>query len=237
VTAPTRRVLGIPLGRSSPALRRDARYAVTKRALDVAGAAAVLVAGAPVAAYAAWRIKREDGGPVLFRGERIGVGGRPFGMLKFRSMRVDAARTGGSSTAHDDPRLTAAGRMLRRWKLDEWPQFYNVLRGDMSLVGPRPQVAWDVRRYTERERLLLTVRPGITDWASIVFRDEGGILAGHADPDEAYDELIRPRKIALGLAYVQNRSLRTDLEILALTAAAVLGGRRVDAVLQRRIPA
>ncbi|MET0418432.1 MAG: sugar transferase [Actinoplanes sp.] len=211
-------------------------YEMTKRALDVAVAAAVLVVGAPLAAYAGWRIKREDGGPLLYRGERIGRGGRPFAMLKFRSMVVNAAALGGPSTADDDTRLTQTGRMLRRYKLDELPQFVNVLVGEMSLVGPRPQVASDVRRYDERERQLLTVRPGITDWASIVFRDEGAILAGHDDPDRAYDELIRPYKIELGLAYVRDRCLRTDLEILVLTALAVLGVRRVDEILRRRVP-
>jgi lipopolysaccharide/colanic/teichoic acid biosynthesis glycosyltransferase len=233
VTASTRsRLFGGP----QQAVRRARRYETTKRALDLAVSTAVLVAGAPVAAYAAWRIRREDGGPVLYRGERVGLGGRTFRMLKFRSMVVDAARRGGPSTADDDPRLTRAGQSLRRWKLDELPQFYNVLRGEMTLVGPRPQVVSEVRRYTDRERLLLAVKPGITDWSSIVFRDEGAILAGHPDPDEAYDRLIRPRKIELGLAYVQNRSLRTDLEILALTALALAGGRRADRVLLRRIP-
>ncbi|WP_433290657.1 sugar transferase [Actinoplanes sp. CA-030573] len=211
-------------------------YDRAKRILDVTVAAAVLMAGAPVAAFCAWRIKREDGGPILYRGERVGLGGRPFKMLKFRSMVVDAARLGGPSTADDDPRLTLTGRMLRRWKLDELPQFLNVLGGSMSLVGPRPQVPSDVARYTERERRLLEVKPGITDWASIVFRDEGGILAGHGDPDLAYDLLIRPRKIELGLAYVADHRLRVDLEILVLTVLAVLGVRGVDEYLLRVLP-
>jgi lipopolysaccharide/colanic/teichoic acid biosynthesis glycosyltransferase len=211
-------------------------YAVAKRLLDVTVAAGVLVACAPLIAYAALRIKLEDGGPVFYRGSRVGRGGEPFAMLKFRSMVTDAARLGGSSTADDDPRLTRAGRFLRRWKLDELPQLLNVLRGEMSLVGPRPQVAWDVERYTERERRLLDVRPGITDWASVLFRNEGAILAGHADVDRAYDEHIRPRKIALGLRYVANRSLRTDLGILWLTARVVLRPSRADALLARALP-
>lgn len=214
-----------------------AGYDRAKRILDVTVAAAVLMAGAPVAAFCAWRIRREDGGPILYRGERVGLGGRPFKMLKFRSMVVDAARLGGPSTADGDPRLTATGQMLRRWKLDELPQFLNVLGGSMSLVGPRPQVPSDVARYTERERRLLDVKPGITDWASIVFRDEGGILAGHGDPDLAYDLLIRPRKIELGLAYVNDHRLRVDLEILVLTVLAVLGVRGVDEYLLRVLPA
>ena len=213
------------------------RYDRAKRLLDVTVAAAVLVAGSPVLAYCAWRIKREDGGPVLYRGARIGRGGHEFLMLKFRSMVVDAARRGGTSTADDDPRLTETGRTLRRWKLDELPQFYNVLTGDMSLVGPRPQVPADVMRYTPRERRLLSVRPGITDWASIVFRDEGAILAGHDDPDLAYDLLIRPRKIELGLAYVDDHGLGVDLRILFLTALAILGVRRLDDLLLRALPA
>ncbi|GAA0498422.1 sugar transferase [Paractinoplanes deccanensis] len=208
-----------------------ARYELAKRVVDIAGAAGILLATAPITAYAAWRIKREDGGPLLYRGERIGRHGKPFAMLKFRSMVLDAERLGGPSTADDDPRLTATGRMLRRWKIDELPQFVNVLTGEMSLVGPRPQVASDVRRYTERERRLLSVKPGITDWASIAFRDEGAILAGKPDPDAAYDELIRPRKIELGLLYVETRGLVTDLRILLITALAVAGVDRVDEMI------
>jgi lipopolysaccharide/colanic/teichoic acid biosynthesis glycosyltransferase len=212
-------------------------YERAKRLLDIAVATGVLVVGAPLAAYAALRIKAEDGGPVLYRGERVGLGGRPFGMLKFRSMVVNAARLGGPSTAEGDPRLTRTGTFLRHWKLDELPQFVNVLRGEMSLVGPRPQVPQDVARYTAEEAGLLSVRPGITDWASVLFRNEGAILAGHADPDRAYDELIRPRKLELGLAYVRCRSLRTDLRILWITAHAVLRPSRADALLARALPA
>ena len=212
------------------------RYELAKRAFDVVVAVVVLVATAPLAVFAALRIKLEDGGPVLYKGMRVGLDGQPFPMFKFRSMVVDAARIGGASTADDDPRLTRAGRFLRRWKLDELPQFLNVLRGEMSLVGPRPQVPQDVARYTERERGLLAVRPGITDWASVLFRNEGEILAGHADPDLAYDELIRPRKSALGLAYVAGRGMRTDLRILLLTARVVFRPARAEALLARSLP-
>lgn len=215
---------------------RRIRYDTVKRAMDVAVAAAVLALTCPVTAAAAVCVKREDGGPVLYRGTRVGRYGQPFAMLKFRSMVVDAARLGGPSTADDDPRLTRTGRFLRRWKLDELPQMVNVLVGDMSLVGPRPQVPSDVRRYTADEMRLLDVRPGVTDWASIVFHDEGAILAGHADVDRAYDELIRPGKIALGLAYVENRGLGTDLWILMLTALTLVGYRRTTELLQRQVP-
>ncbi|MFC7528302.1 sugar transferase [Actinoplanes sp. GCM10030250] len=213
-----------------------ARHEFGKRLMDIAVSAVALTAASPVAAFVAWRIKREDGGPVLYRGTRVGRYGQPFAMLKFRSMVVDAAKLGGPSTADDDPRLTRTGQFLRRWKLDELPQLVNVLVGDMSLVGPRPQVASDVQRYSADEMRLLDVRPGITDWASIVFHDEGTILAGHEDVDLAYDELIRPGKIALGLAYVERRNLRTDLEILGLTALALLGYRRTPELLQRVVP-
>jgi lipopolysaccharide/colanic/teichoic acid biosynthesis glycosyltransferase len=213
------------------------RYETAKRATDVVVAGAALTVAAPLAAAVAWRIRREDGGPVLYRGIRVGRGGTPYGMLKFRTMVVGADRLGGDSTPADDPRLTRTGRWLRRWKLDELPQLVNVLRGEMSLVGPRPQVPRDVARYTADERRLLDVRPGVTDWASLVFRHEGDILADRGgDPDLAYDELIRPRKIELGLAYVERRGLRTDLRILWLTGLAVLGHPRIDEILQRALP-
>jgi lipopolysaccharide/colanic/teichoic acid biosynthesis glycosyltransferase len=214
---------------------RKRAYEAAKRATDVAVAAAALVATAPLTVVAAWRIRREDRGPVFYRGTRVGRNGTPFPMLKFRTMVVDAGRLGGDSTAADDPRLTRTGRWLRRWKLDELPNLINVLRGEMTLVGPRPQVEWDVARYTPDERRLLDVRPGITDWASIVFRNEGDIIAG-PDPDRAYDELVRPRKIALGLAYVEHRGLLVDLRILWLTALAVIGHPRVDELLKRALP-
>jgi lipopolysaccharide/colanic/teichoic acid biosynthesis glycosyltransferase len=212
-------------------------YAALKRVVDEGVAAVVLVVAAPVWAWAAVRIKMEDGGPVLYRGTRIGLHGQPFGMLKFRTMVTDAASLGGASTPADDPRLTRVGKLLRRWKIDELPQFVNVLRGEMSLVGPRPQVADDVARYSVDERRLLSVRPGITDWSSILFRNEGEILAGHPDPDLAYDELIRPRKIALGLHYVERRSLRTDFRILWLTVRAVLQPSVTEALIAREVPA
>ena len=146
-----------------------------------------------------------------------------FSMMKFRTMRVDAESMGGSSTPSDDPRVTPIGSFLRRFKLDELPQFWNVLVGDMSLVGPRPQVKWAVDKYSEEERLLLTVRPGITDPASLRFANEGAILKGHPDPDRAYFELIHPEKMRLSLDYVKHHSLAGDFKILLATVAAALG--------------
>jgi lipopolysaccharide/colanic/teichoic acid biosynthesis glycosyltransferase len=211
-------------------------YLAFKRALDVALAAGVLVVSAPVWVWAALRIKATDGGPVLYRANRVGLHGRTFRMLKFRTMVTDAELLGGTNTAADDPRLTRVGIFLRRWKLDEIPQFINVLRGEMSLVGPRPQVPDDVNRYSADERRLISVRPGITDWSSVLFRNEEELLAGHADVDRAYDKLIRPRKIALSLLYVERRSLRTDFRILLLTARAVLQPSMTEALIAREVP-
>jgi lipopolysaccharide/colanic/teichoic acid biosynthesis glycosyltransferase len=226
-----------PAGRDDAGGGSSRGYAALKRAVDAGVSAGVLLVGVPVWAWAAVRIKAEDGGPVLYRGTRIGLHGRPFGMLKFRSMVPDAGSLGGSSTAADDVRLTRVGKLLRRWKIDELPQFVNVLRGEMSLVGPRPQVADDVARYSTDERRLLSVRPGITDWSSVLFRNEGEIIAGHPDPDRAYDELIRPRKIQLGLRYVERRSLRTDLRILWLTVRVVLQPSAAEELIAREVPA
>ncbi len=195
---------------------------MAKRLFDLACSIAGLILLAPVLIVIAAAIKLEDGGPIFYRGLRVGQFGDPFQMLKFRTMVVDAERIGGSSTAEDDPRITRVGRFLRTYKLDELPQLINVLRGDMSLVGPRPQVAWAVALYDEEQRELLRVRPGITDYASIRFRNEGEILRGSIDPDRDYLERIAPEKIRLGLTYVRRHNLWIDLKILLAT---VLGLR------------
>ncbi|HBH00757.1 MAG: hypothetical protein A2X36_02420 [Elusimicrobia bacterium GWA2_69_24] len=196
-----------------------------KRALDVAASAAGLLLLAPLLVTISVLIKLEDGGPVFYRGLRAGRHGRPFRILKFRSMVVDADRIGPPSTADDDPRITRIGRRVRRYKLDELPQLINVLVGEMSLVGPRPEVLQEVELYAAEERLLLSVRPGITDWASLRFHNEGELLRGSPDPHRTYRETIRPEKIRLGLEYVRNQSLRTDLVILARTLLVALGVR------------
>ncbi len=167
-------------------------------------------------------IKAEDNGSVFYRGLRVGLGGRPFRILKFRTMCPDAERSGVMSTANDDPRITRIGSVLRRYKLDELPQLWNVLCGEMSLVGPRPEVQRFVDLYTEEEKAILTVRPGLTDWASLWNIDEGAILQGSSDPDRAYCELIRPKKIRLQLAYVHQAGFWTDFGILLQTIGAVL---------------
>jgi lipopolysaccharide/colanic/teichoic acid biosynthesis glycosyltransferase len=196
-----------------------------KRSIDISLALIGLLLLVPVLGLIALVVRTLTSGPALYRGTRIGRSGRAFELLKFRTMRFDAEQVGGSSTPDGDPRVTPLGAFLRSYKLDELPQLWNVLTGDMSLVGPRPQVPWAVERYTEEEKILLTVRPGITDPASLRFANEGEILRGHSDPDRAYFELIHPEKMRLSIHYVKNRSLLRDLKILIATVGAALGRR------------
>jgi lipopolysaccharide/colanic/teichoic acid biosynthesis glycosyltransferase len=198
-------------------------YPFLKRFIDLIIALIGLVLLSPLLIAIAIWVKASSAGPVLYSGVRVGRAGLPFRMLKFRTMVVNADKIGGSSTADDDARLTSAGRFLRRFKLDELPQLINVLRGDMSFVGPRPQVEWAVNLYTADERRLLSVRPGITDFASLRFRNEGEILRGSTDPDRDYLEKIAPHKIRLGLYYVQHYSFFVDARILAATLLSLAG--------------
>jgi lipopolysaccharide/colanic/teichoic acid biosynthesis glycosyltransferase len=197
-------------------------YPASKRLLDLVVAGSALVVLSPVLAVIALLIKRHDGGPALYAGRRVGKHGRQFGMYKFRTMVMNADKIGGSSTPDDDPRITPVGKFLRRHKLDELPQLINVVKGEMSLVGPRPQVQWAVDLYTPDQRLVLTVPPGITDYASVRFPNEGEILKGSTDPDRDYMEKIHPEKMRLSIEYVRHRSLGTDIRVLAQTAAAIL---------------
>ena len=196
-----------------------------KRALDVAAAGtAMAMLALPFAAIGV-AIKLESPGPIFYRGGRIGLHGKEFQLFKFRSMRVS---TGGpTTTSTHDPRITKVGAVLRRFKLDELPQLINVLLGEMSLVGPRPQVAWCVARFTEDERAVLEVRPGITDWASMKFHNEEEIIAasGIADADAAYLQLIHPEKTRLQLAYVRSRNVLLDLRIIADTVRTLVRTR------------
>ena len=195
-----------------------------KRAFDVVVAVACLVVTSPLLMLSAAAVRLHDAGPIFYRGERIGLEGRPFSMLKFRTMVPGAACMGATSTSSDDVRLTPVGKVLRRFKLDELPQLVNVAKGEMSLVGPRPQVKWAVDLYDCEERTLLTVRPGITDYASIRFRNEAEILRGSTDPDRTYLERIAPEKIRLGLQYVAERSFMVDVLILLATVWTMCGG-------------
>jgi lipopolysaccharide/colanic/teichoic acid biosynthesis glycosyltransferase len=206
-----------------------------KRLLDLLVSSTALVMLLPLFLLLAAMIKKEDGGPVFYRGVRVGKEGRPFTMYKVRTMIVDAEKMGASSTPEDDPRVTDVGRFLRKYKLDELPQLINVLKGEMSLVGPRPQVPWAVELYSAEEKRLLSVQPGMTDWASIRFRNEGEILKGSPDPDRDYQEKIAPEKIRLGLEYVARPSLAADLKIIVATLVNVAKatGRRVMPWIRR----
>jgi lipopolysaccharide/colanic/teichoic acid biosynthesis glycosyltransferase/SAM-dependent methyltransferase len=195
---------------------------MAKRLFDLLVSGAGLIIISPLLLLVAALIKATSPGPVFYRGERVGRFGRPFWIYKFRTMVVDAEKLGGPSTSDQDPRITRVGRFLRKTKLDELPQLINVLKGEMSLVGPRPEVRQYVDMYTSEERALLQLRPGITDWASIWNSDEGAILADADDPDKAYEELIRPTKLRLQLAYARQHSLWIDLKILCNTLRAVL---------------
>jgi lipopolysaccharide/colanic/teichoic acid biosynthesis glycosyltransferase len=207
---------------------------MSKRLTDIAIAALALIVTLPLLMVAALAIRLHDRGPAFYHAPRIGIGGRPFRMMKLRTMVVDAGRLGAASTAASDARITPLGHPLRRAKLDELPQLWNVLRGDMSLVGPRPN-SWrgGVERYTAAEWQLLDVRPGITDLASIVFSDEGAILNGAPDPDALYDQVIRPWKSRLGLLYVRHRSVVVDMRLIGLTAIAMIDKRRALAGIDR----
>jgi lipopolysaccharide/colanic/teichoic acid biosynthesis glycosyltransferase len=197
-----------------------------RRALDVAVSGTLLLATAPVLGLLALAVRATSPGPALFRQERVGRDGRPFELLKFRTMVADAPRRGGALTAPGDPRVTRLGAILRRWKLDELPQLANVLRGDMSLVGPRPEVPRYVAGYTPRQRGVLRVRPGITDPASLAYVDEAAVLARFDDCERAYVEVVLPAKLALSLDYLDRRTLRSDLGILVRTLVRIVRGGR-----------
>jgi len=196
-------------------------YPMAKRTFDATLAVLSLAALSPVLAVIAAAVKVDSKGPIFYRGRRVGRRGNAFEMLKFRTMVTDAEKLGGSSTPEDDPRITSVGKTLRRYKLDELPQLWNVLIGEMSFVGPRPQVQWAVDLYTPEERAVLDVRPGITDPASLQFANEAEILKGSKDPDKDYIEKIHPEKMRLSLQYVRSRSFSGDLSIIARTAGAI----------------
>lgn len=196
---------------------------IVKRLFDLCFSLCVLLLLAPVLVGVAFWIKLDSRGPVLFRQQRVGRQGRLFNILKFRTMRSGSKQGGPQITIGDDPRITRAGRFLRRYKLDELPQFVNVLLGEMSVVGPRPEVPTYIAHYppTARE-LILSIRPGITDLASIAFRDESALLASAKDPEACYVEEILPAKIEHCIEYVQRRSFKLDMLIVWRTAMAVL---------------
>jgi lipopolysaccharide/colanic/teichoic acid biosynthesis glycosyltransferase len=197
-----------------------------KRILDVAGSALGLLLVLPVLAVVAVTIKLDSPGPIFFRQERVGRGGRPFRIFKFRSMVVGAARAGTVLTVRADPRITRVGMFLRRTKLDELPQFINVLAGDMSIVGPRPEVPEFMKFYTPDQRaIILSMRPGITDYAALLFRDESSLLDRERDPIGVYRREIMPAKFACYEHYNREIGMLNDLRIILATMLLLVAGR------------
>jgi lipopolysaccharide/colanic/teichoic acid biosynthesis glycosyltransferase len=189
-----------------------------KRIIDILGSGFGLVILSPVFLWVALKIKINDGGQIFYAGERVGKNGKLFKMYKFRTMVIGADKLGGPSTAADDPRLTKIGLFLKKYQLDELSQLINVLKGEMSLVGPRPEVKMYADMMTAEEKnAILSVRPGMTDYASLWNFHESEILKGAKDPEIAYQKLIRPKKLALQMRYVKERSLWVDIKIIFLT--------------------
>lgn len=196
--------------------------ALTKRLFDLAVSGSALLIFLPVMAIVAIVIRLDTSGPILFRQTRVGRYGRSFTIFKYRTMTDRPAALGYEITLHRDPRITRSGAFLRHWKLDELPQLWNVLRGEMSIVGPRPEVPKYVELYPQSERdIVLSVRPGITDPASIKYRSEADILAGAADPERMYREVILPDKLALAVNYARHVSVRRDVGIILRTVLRV----------------
>lgn len=188
-----------------------------KRALDIILSSFGLLVLAPFLMFIGWCIKCTSRGPILFRQVRVGKDGKLFDILKFRSMIEDAETKGLGITAIDDHRITPFGHILRKYKIDELPQLYNVLMGDMSLVGPRPELPKYVEQYAPEQRKVLSVRPGLTDPASLFYRDEGRLLAESSDPERLYRHDILPHKLFLNLTYTESISLNNDIVLVLST--------------------
>lgn len=193
-----------------------------KRAFDILFSFILLVIFCPVLMTFSLLIFLQDFSNPLYISERVGKGNRTFRMYKLRSMVKNADKAGIDSTASDDERITRIGKLVRKFKLDELTQLINVVKGEMSLVGPRPNVERETKIYSEEEKKILLFRPGITDYASIVFSDESEILQGSADADLAYNQLIRPGKSKLAIFYVENQTFVSDLPILLATVISII---------------
>jgi lipopolysaccharide/colanic/teichoic acid biosynthesis glycosyltransferase len=192
-----------------------------KRLFDIWFASCGLVILSPAFLALAILVKLADRGPILFRQQRVGEGGRLFWILKFRSMLIDAERLGLSVTKGGDPRITRIGRFMRKTKLDELPQLWNVLRGEMSFVGPRPEVPRYVASYSEWQKRVLALKPGITDLATLEFRDEEELLRKAPDTERFYLAYCVPRKIELNFVYAKRANLREDTKIILRTLGLI----------------
>jgi lipopolysaccharide/colanic/teichoic acid biosynthesis glycosyltransferase len=192
-----------------------------KRVFDVVASAVGLIVLSPVFFIVALILKISSGGPVFYLQERIGKGGGCFRIVKFRTMTVDADRIGPGITTAVDARITAFGKFLRALKLDEIPQLWNVFKGQMSLVGPRPELPRYVANYTESQRYVLSVRPGITDTASLLYRHEERELALNSDPEEFYRTVLLPHKLELNIQYIQHISFFHDVTLIFRTFLSI----------------
>lgn len=193
-----------------------------KRLFDFLLSALGIILLAPILVVVGILVKSSSRGPILFRQQRVGKDGKLFWILKFRTMVEGAEYAGTSITPSSDPRVTRLGLFLRTWKLDELPQLWNVLIGEMSLVGPRPEVPLYVVAYTSEQRQVLKVRPGITDPASLRYRDEGGVLQRSPDPELLYREKILPEKLSLNLQYLKDISFARDASLVLATVKSVV---------------
>ena len=194
-----------------------------KRCFDVLSSLAVLFFLWPFFLLAALLIKLEDAGPVFYLQERVGINGTLFKIFKFRTMVIDADKKGLKITVGmRDPRITRIGYFLRRFKLDELPQLLNILKGDMSVVGPRPEVKRYVDIYNQQQKEVLSVRPGLTDYASLEYIDENKILAKAVDPEREYIQVIMPAKLALNLRYIEEKSFWLDMKLIFKTFAKII---------------
>ncbi len=193
-----------------------------KRIFDIIASLIGLAVLFPVFLLIALTVKFTSGGPVFFRQFRVGQFSKLFLIVKFRTMVINAEATGAQVSSGDDPRITAVGRVLRKYKLDELPQLFNVLKGEMSFVGPRPEVPRYVDAYKEEYRDILTARPGITDFASLEFKDENELLNNIEDPERKYLEEIMPVKIAFYKKYIKEQSLKTDLTLILKTLMKII---------------
>jgi lipopolysaccharide/colanic/teichoic acid biosynthesis glycosyltransferase len=197
-----------------------------KRIFDIVFSFIGMIVISPVLIPATLAIWFQDFNSPFYVAVRVGKNGKPYKMVKLRSMKVNADSSGVSSTSSNDSRITPTGKIIRKFKLDELPQGWNVFNGDMSFVGPRPQVPHLVDEYSQEEKGLLKVQPGITDFSSIIFADENDILSDSEDPDLDYDLLIRPWKSRLGLFYVEKQSMIMDIFLMVLTLVGIVSRKK-----------
>jgi lipopolysaccharide/colanic/teichoic acid biosynthesis glycosyltransferase len=193
-----------------------------KRLFDILFSLMILILFLPFGFILSLFIVVESKGGIFYKQERIGKNGNPFYLLKFRSMRTNADKLGKLTVGMRDPRITKIGYFIRKFKLDEFPQFINVLKGEMSIVGPRPDVKEYVDLYTDEQRTILFVKPGITDYASLEYFEESDLLAKSSNPEKTYIEEIMPAKLNLNQKYIANPTFLVDLKIIFLTAKRIL---------------